>query len=121
MQVKNEAQTGLAAEIKVIPRWAWTLAAVGFVAVQIIVNIGYFVRLPGWASPPMLWGVPMGILAGTVLSGYLLLIGYVNCDAGRRGMSRIIWTLVTILIPNGLGIILYFILRQPLRKSCPQC
>jgi RNA polymerase subunit RPABC4/transcription elongation factor Spt4 len=51
----------------------------------------------------------------------LLLIGYVNRDAKRRGMSPVLWTFVTILIPNGLGFILYFILRQPLHSACPQC
>jgi RNA polymerase subunit RPABC4/transcription elongation factor Spt4 len=28
---------------------------------------------------------------------------------------------VAILIPNGMGLILYFILRQSLRTACPQC
>jgi hypothetical protein len=52
----------------------------------------------------------------------LLLIGYVNRDAKRRrGMSPILWTLAAILIPNGIGFLLYFILRQPLRSTCPQC
>jgi RNA polymerase subunit RPABC4/transcription elongation factor Spt4 len=36
-------------------------------------------------------------------------------------MSVLVWTLVAIFIPNGLGILLYFILRQPLQMVCPQC
>jgi RNA polymerase subunit RPABC4/transcription elongation factor Spt4 len=48
-------------------------------------------------------------------------IGYVNRDAGRRGMSRVFWTLLAIFIPNALGIVLYFILRKPRTSNCPQC
>ena len=51
----------------------------------------------------------------------MLLIGYINRDAKRRGMSPTLWTLVAIFIPNGLGGLLYFILRQPLQGTCPQC
>jgi RNA polymerase subunit RPABC4/transcription elongation factor Spt4 len=36
-------------------------------------------------------------------------------------MSRLLWTLVAILVPNGLGIVLYFVLRKPLSTHCPQC
>lgn len=52
---------------------------------------------------------------------YVLLIGYVSSDAGRRGMSRLGWTLLAIFIPNALGIVLYFVLRKPLIATCPQC
>jgi len=60
-------------------------------------------------------------LGGTVIGCYVLLIGYINRDAGRRGMSRLAWTLLAILIPNALGIVLYFVLRKPRIASCPQC
>src|SRR5262249_59345299 len=70
---------------------------------------------PAWARP--LLGLLLGIAAGA----YLLLIGYVNRDAKRRGMSPTLWTLVAILIPNAMGILLYFVLRQSLRSVCPQC
>jgi hypothetical protein len=114
MQVKNEPQTGLTAEIRIVPLWAWTLAAIGFSSVQFIFNT----ILTG----PPAWGrVLLGVLAGAILGCYFLLIGYISHDARRREMSPILWTLVAILIPNGLGIILYFILRQPLHKTCPQC
>jgi len=36
-------------------------------------------------------------------------------------MSPILWTCVAVLIPNALGFLLYFVLRQPLRRACPQC
>jgi predicted amidophosphoribosyltransferase len=56
-----------------------------------------------------------------VLGCYVVMIGYVNQDAGRRGMSRLLWTLISIFVPNGLGFILYFVLRKPLTVHCQQC
>jgi len=70
---------------------------------------------PAWARPLL------GLLVGIVLGSFLLFIGYINRDAKRRGMSPVLWTIVAVLIPNALGIILYFVLRQPLRSGCPQC
>ena len=118
MQVKNETRTGFAAEIKIIPPWAWALAIVVFVAAQVFFNIVLARHLD---APPAWSRVLMGLAAGIAGVCYLLLIGYVNRDARRRGMSPLLWTIVAILIPHGLGLILYFILRQPLHSACPQC
>ncbi len=118
MQIRNETPTRLASEIKIVPPWAWTLAVVVFVSAQIFFNI-VVARHPH--APPA-WARPlMGLLAGTGAGCILLLIGYVNRDAKRRGMSPMLWTCVAILIPNGLGILVYFILRQPRSSACPQC
>jgi len=51
----------------------------------------------------------------------VVLIGYVNADARRRGMRHIMWTLLTIFIPYGVGAVLYFVLRDPMLISCPKC
>lgn len=112
MQVKNETQRGLS-----FPVWAWTLAAIAFIGAQVIFNA--VVTGPG--TPPAWARLLLGLLAGTVVGCYFLLLGYITRDARRRGMSPILWLLVAILIPNCLGIILYFILRQPLQTVCPQC
>jgi RNA polymerase subunit RPABC4/transcription elongation factor Spt4 len=118
MQVKNETQTGLASEIKIVPGWAWALAVVCFLAAQWFFNF----PLAHQASPPPAWARPLlGLLAGFLGGCFVLLIGYINRDAKRRGMSPVFWTLMAILIPNALGIILYFLLRQPQRTACPQC
>lgn len=120
MLAKEETQTGLAAEIKIIPTWAWVLAGIAFVAAQWFFNIA-LVRHPQ-PHPIPAWGRPLlGLLAGILGGCYLLLIGYINRDAKRRGMSPTLWTILAIVVPNALGIILYFLLRLPLRSSCPQC
>ena len=118
MQLTNETQTGFRSEIKIVPAWAWVLAGIAFIAAQWFFNIA----LARQAHPPAAWARPcLGLLAGIAGVAYLLLIGYINRDAKRRGMSAVLWTIVAIIIPNALGIILYFILRQPLSRTCPQC
>ncbi len=118
MPLRNETQTGLTSEIKVIPAWAWALAGIAFAGAQVGFDV-FLIRQP---PPPPHWAIPLlGLLAGLVLSCFLLLIGYINRDAKRRGMSSVLWTVVAIVIPNALGILLYFVLRQPLRSTCPQC
>jgi len=118
MQLRNESRTGLAAEIKIVPSWAWALAAIVFIAAQWFFNL----ELARHADAPPAWCRPLlGLLAGIGGGCLLLLIGYINRDAKRRGMSPTLWTLVAIFIPNGLGGLLYFVLRQPLSSACPQC
>jgi RNA polymerase subunit RPABC4/transcription elongation factor Spt4 len=118
MLVKTETPTRLTSEIKIVPPWAWTLAGIVFIAAQWFFDIalvGHHDAPPAWAR------ALLGLLAGIGAGCLLLLIGYINRDAKRRGMSPTLWTLVAIFIPNGLGGLLYFVLRQPLSHACPQC
>ncbi len=118
MQLRNETQSGLTSEIKIIPAWAWALAGIVFIAAQWLFNI----ELARQANAPPAWSRPLfGLLAGVGGGCYLLFIGYINRDAKRRGMSPTLWTIVAVIIPNALGIILYFVLRQPRSCFCPQC
>ena len=55
------------------------------------------------------------------LAGYTLLVGYVYGDARRRGMRYVMWTLLAIFLANGIGIILYFILREPMLDVLLPC
>jgi RNA polymerase subunit RPABC4/transcription elongation factor Spt4 len=118
MQVRNESRAALAAEVSLVPGWAWILAVIGFISMQYVFNI-IVAREPG---PPPAWVRPLlGLVMGLLVGAYFLFVGYVNVDAKRRGMPRILWTCVAALIPNALGIILYFVLRQPMHNACPQC
>jgi RNA polymerase subunit RPABC4/transcription elongation factor Spt4 len=118
MQMKNEPQTGLSAEIRIIPPWTWTLAVIALFSVPFFFNA----MVARQSNAPPAWARPLlGLLLALVVGCYLLFLGYINRDAKRRGMSPTLWTIVAILIPNGLGILLYFVLRQPLRCACPQC
>lgn len=118
MLATNETQSGFRAELRIIPGWAWALAAIAFLAALWYFNI----PLAHAESPPPAWARPLlGILAGAGGVAFLALIGYVSGDARRRGMSPVLWTIVVVIIPNALGFVLYFLLRQPLRKACTQC
>jgi RNA polymerase subunit RPABC4/transcription elongation factor Spt4 len=118
MELRNESRTSLAAEVRIVPAWAWVLAGIGFVAIQ----YGFNVIIAREPDAPPAWARPLiGLLMGLLVAAYFVFVGYVNRDAKRRGMPRILWTCVVAFIPNALGLIIYFVLRQPLRSTCPQC
>lgn len=118
MPVKNETSTHFMDEVRIISPVAWFIAGLAFLG---ILSLVVFATLQDKNPPPMAAMVAVGVFGGTALGCVILLIGYVNRDAGRRGMSRLLWTLLAIFIPNALGIVLYFILRQPRVAHCPQC
>lgn len=105
-------------ELKIIPPFVVVLAAVVFACLQVV-----FVVLPKGPHglPPLPWWPMLGLVAGIFAAAWLLIIGYINADAGRRGMGRILWTFIAILVPNCLGILLYFLLRKPLLRPCVRC
>lgn len=105
-------------EMGLIPWWAYALAAFAFIEMQWVFNV----IIPRHEDPPPS-GVAMflGVLVGSIVAVMILLIGYVNRDSARRGMNRTLWTLLVIFVPNALGFILYFLVRQPLQIPCGHC
>ncbi len=55
------------------------------------------------------------------MASYALLLGYVSRDVKRRGMSAGLWMLVCVVLPGGIGAVVYFMLRQPVLSRCPNC
>ena len=111
----------LRTELAVIPRAAWWigfLLYVGCVAATWTLFLPQDEDLSGW---PVVGKLAFAAIIPLFLAVYVLLIGYVNGDARRRGMRYVLWTLLAALIPNALGIILYFILRDPPMRDCPKC
>lgn len=108
----------LADEIRIIRGWVLGLAVALFLAFQALpVAIHYTDRDP---SPiPAL--VAMGLGGGLLLVILVLLFGYVNADAKRRGMHSMLWTLISIFVPYLMGVVAYFLVREPLPFNCPQC
>ena len=102
-------------------RWTALLAGLAVLCVSTT-----FLLLPGFAErdTPLLVRVPLVFISFVVVglvAAYVLLVGYVCGDARRRGMNAVLWTLLAIFIPNAIGIILYFILRDPIPVPCPVC
>jgi RNA polymerase subunit RPABC4/transcription elongation factor Spt4 len=109
-------------ELKIIPRSARFIAV--FVYIALTVAFSLFVVCShdqGLAHTPEAAKLLMIVGVGIVPAIWVLLIGYVYADAKRRGMRHIMWTLLAIFIPDAIGVILYFILRDPLMKPCPGC
>jgi Double zinc ribbon len=120
-------------ELAVIPRWIVIALAIIFVIAQILAML---INVFGVANNGVMW--PEGYsplvaslaLAGCVTLGaafvfpWILLLGYVNRDAKRRGMNSALWTLVCIILMPAyvlLGFIIYFLVREPLPYACPKC
>jgi RNA polymerase subunit RPABC4/transcription elongation factor Spt4 len=109
-------------ELKVIPGTARFIAA--FVYIALAAAFALYVMFShdhGLACMPAVGKLLMIVGVGIVPAIYVLLIGYVYADAKRRGMRHVMWTLLAIFIPDAIGVILYFILRDPLMKPCPGC
>jgi hypothetical protein len=108
-------------EMQLIPRTAWMIANCLFLGVFLLLMLGPF-RLDHDARDwPLAGKLATSLLAAIVLFIWALLIGYVYADARRRGMRYVMWTLLATFIPNAIGIILYFILRDPQPVPCPHC
>jgi hypothetical protein len=102
-------------------RWIAVLVALAFTALM----AGLFLLPVAVNEPKALpFVVPLFLLSligGAGMAVYVLLVGYVYGDARRRGMNQVMWTLLAIFIPSAVGIILYFILRDPIPVPCPSC
>lgn len=103
-----------------MPAWAVALAVLAFVAMQYF----YWVVLPAhWHHSSH---IPLGMrlyfaFSWSILAAlYVLMVGYVTRDAPRRGMTTGIWAFICI-VPGGIGVVLYFLLRQPVLSVCPSC
>ena len=62
-----------------------------------------------------------GVAGGLILATWILGVGFVYADARRRGMRPVLWAVLVVLFPHLLGFLLYFVLRQPLARSCGRC
>lgn len=118
-------ESRLADEIRLIPRWLYKLVIVLFVLAHIIAQLLNKYHKPVFPNlPPALGALALagGITGvGIAVAILILLFGYINRDARRRGMNSTLWTLLAIFVPNLIGVIIYFLVREPLRFNCPQC
>jgi predicted RNA-binding Zn-ribbon protein involved in translation (DUF1610 family) len=109
--------TPVSQHTRVIPVTAWVVAYLVFLSMftlmMWITGLGGNVPLPIRILLPIIPPILMG--------GWTLVIGYIYGDARRRGMRHVMWTLLAIFIPNGIGVILYFILREPMPGYCSKC
>ena|SRR5271157_3801260 len=102
---------------RVIPTMAWWIAALVFLAMFILMTsvVSLASDMPGAIR------IFLPIVPPSLMAAWAVLLGYVYGDARRRGMRYVMWTLLAIFIPNGIGVILYFILRDPMPSYCSKC
>jgi hypothetical protein len=119
-----DTKTTLKAELKIIPPAGWVIAGL-VLLLWLAVAVPFFVQFE--QQKPAGPGLPVWLLqalltfAGLVLSIWVLMVFYVNADARRRQMNILLWTLLVIFIPNAIGFLVYFLLRQPIAEPCPNC
>ena len=93
-------------ELKVIPKTARIIAVIAyFVSMLVWILVLTYSHDQGLQSTPEAAKIALVFLPGVFLAFYVLLIGYVNGDARRRGMRYVMWTLLAMFIPNAIGII----------------
>jgi hypothetical protein len=112
-----EATTGSEDQLSLIPTWSIVLAIVVFAAVQYL----FHGVLPHHRHEMLPMRLLMGYSWGTAFAGYVLLVGYVSRDVKRRRMPAGLWMLIVVVMPGGIGAVVYFLLRQPVMARCPHC
>ena len=117
--LSDEPVPTFAEELRFVPRWSVAAAVASFVTVLYI----FWVVVPAHRSHPLPFGLRLYFaLSWSALSAlYMLMVGYVSRDTARRGMRARLWILICLILPGGIGSVLYFLLRQPLITLCPAC
>lgn len=103
--------------LRMIPAWSIFLAVAVFLLSMWWFNHGIPAKHRGWLPMRLM----LGYTTGAALASYALLIGYVSRDVKRRKMSAALWMLVVVVMPGGIGAVVYFLLRQPTLVRCPNC
>jgi len=106
-------------DLKLIPMWSVILSLVVFAAIQVLSFWPRSTPSPRHGNPVM--HVIGSYSWGAALASYVLLIGYISRDVKRRNMSPGVWMLIVLVMPGGIGAVVYFLLRQPIVSRCPSC
>jgi hypothetical protein len=103
-----------------IPIWSIVAASLAF----LLVEYYFWIIAPQsrhHEGPALGLRVYFNLSWGLLASLYCLMLGYISKDAPRRGMNTRFWMLVCLVMPGGIGAVLYFLLRQPQVSRCPGC
>lgn len=133
---RKRERTRFRDELRIIPKWlVWTCVVVSILGliVGLAINI-HGIQTGGDIFPDESFRQEPGLsclalagvitLVAVVMSAWLFLLGYTYRDAKRRGMNAALWTLLVFILSGGyfiIGFIIYFLVREPLPFTCPQC
>ncbi len=109
----------VASQLQMIPRWSIAGAVAAFVTIFYV----FWVIVPAHRNHPLPFGLRLYFsLSWSTLSAlYILMVGYISRDTRQRNMRARLWIVVCLVLPGGIGAVLYFLLRQPLIMLCPSC
>jgi hypothetical protein len=121
-------QSGFFKLRSIVPRWVQMVAVV-LLAAGVVAALGLVVSAgvsDGSANRDGNFGglgiaAVIAVVGALFVAGWILALGFVYGDAKRRGMPAGLWALMVGLIPNLIGFLLYFALRQPLLAACGVC
>ncbi len=102
---------------RVVPRTAQLFALLALIAAWLL--LAFFVVVD--EHQMRLVDALPGFVGSLFLAAFVLALGYVYGDARRRGMSPRLWTWAAALVPNLVGFLLYFLVRNPLFEPCRRC
>ncbi len=112
-------RSSISSELRLLPRWSIAAALFAFVSVLyifwVIVPAHRHHQLP--FAPRLFFALTWSELAAF----YMLMVGYISRDTARRGMQARAWVVICLMLPGGVGAVLYFLLREPLISLCPAC
>jgi len=106
--------------LKLVPTPAWVVGVLFSLMIIPALMLGPFRFDPEMKVWPMAGKIALAVLPCLLVVAYSALVGFIYADARRRRMRHVLWTWLA-LIPYFIGVILYFIMRDPLPTPCPQC
>lgn len=108
------------ASLGLIPRPAWITGCLLPVLLVLPIVLGPMRLDQEMHSWPLLAKVGLVAIIPAVILLYAALVGFIYADAKRRRMRHVMWAWLA-LVPYFVGVILYFILRDPLPTPCHRC
>ena len=118
-ETSQPREAGEGDSLRLIPLWSVVLAIAVFILSMWWFNHGPPPVHRRQGSLPM--HLIMGYTTGTALASYALLVRYESRDVKLRNMSSALWMLIVVVMPGGIGAVVYFLLRQPILIRCPHC
>ncbi len=119
LPMRNPESITVNDDARMIPLWSIVTAAASFLLVEHYV--WWILPQTQHHLPPLGLRIYLNVSWGLLASLYFLMVGYVSRDAPRRGMSSRFWIAICLVMPGGIGAVLYFLLRQPEVSRCPAC
>ena len=111
---RSEESQGGEDRLSMIPAWSVVLSILVFAAFQYL----FHGVMPHHKHEMLPMRLLMGYSWGTAFASYVLIVGYVSRDVKRRNMPAGLWMLIVVLMPGGIGAVVYF-LGDEGTLSCP--